>query len=208
MTPRRNAQTWVTATMLQTLAEHEHEAGGVLTAATLRAWTAGRLSPVQYGHATAKMCALGFFLHRPRVINGERVDTYVLTDDGIAAIDAACSGAVRKSGPKVSRKPNPVDPQSLTARLWQLMRVRRMLDTETATHTLCDAGDPAEFERRRETVRRTLHRWASAGAIAESARRVNLPGQAATSNGCKRFVLVVDTPLPPAWRRSGRGPDA
>lgn len=195
-----SATTWVTAAALQALAEHTIVEGGMFTAGQLADWTAGSLSAPQRINASTRLCALGFVRHEVRVIDGLRTDTYTVTADGAAAIEAAALGSVRKSGPKGHRKPNPVQPEALATRLWGLVRVRRVIDSDSAARTLCTAGDE-EFERVRATVRRTLRRWELAGALKPGAKRVKQAGDPATSNGSKRYVLVTDTgPTPPRWR--------
>ena len=185
---------WVTAAALQALAQRQAVAGNEFTAAQLGGWLGAGVTSEQRVHATTRLCALGFVRHRVLVIDGARVDQYTLTAEGEAAVRAAAGGQVRKSGPKAAHgKRRALDPQSLSARLWALLRMRRMLDAESAASTLCDAGD--DFDRMRASIRRYLRRWADAGAVQESARRINAHG---TSNGVKRFVLVNDTPRPPS----------
>lgn len=204
-----NPTTWVTATALLALARRCLVEGGTFTAEQLADMTAPTgptpLTPEQRVHASSKLCALGFVkhrVHRDRA-TGEQVDVYTVTAEGAAAIQAAGQGHVRKSGPKggIGGCPQrPVPAGTITARLWQLMRMRRMLDSDTAAQTLCNAGEH-DFKRMQATVRRTLARWAATGAIAESRKRVPVAGQAASSNGCKRYVLVKDQPTPPRLPR-------
>lgn len=188
---------WVTAEVLQLLAQRRLVRGSVFSAAELAAWLAGRLTPAQRVHATSRLCALGFLAHRHTMSEDglDRTDLYTLTAEGAAAVREAAAGQVRKSGPKGAHgKRHAVDPQSLSARLWALLRMRRMIDSESAASTLCDAGG-GDFERQRASIRRYLHRWAEAGAVQESARRVNAHGN---SNGLKRYVLTADAPEPPS----------
>lgn len=199
--PQTTPPRWVTAAVLQALAQRNAAAGNEFTAAQLDQWLAGALKPAQRVHATTRLCALGFLRHCVIIVDGGRVDMYTVTAEGAAAVRAAGSGQVRKSGPKAPHgKRHALPPQSLSARLWALLRMRTMLDAESATATLCDAG--GDFERTRASVRRYLRRWADAGAVAESARRVNAQG---TSNGFKRFVLVADAPQPPSLYRRKAG---
>lgn len=197
-----NPVTWVTAAALLALAEHTIVEGGMFTAGQLAEWTAGTLSDTQRVNASSRLCALGFVRHQVRVLDGERTDCYTVTPEGAAAVEAAALGSIRKSGPKESRKPNPVKPEALATRLWNLVRVRKIVDSDAAARTLCTAGEQ-EFERVRATVARTLRRWELAGALQAGAKRVKTEGQAPTSNGAKRYVLVKDTgPTPPAWRQA------
>lgn len=197
-----NPVTWVTAAALLALAEHTIVEGGMFTAGQLAEWTAGTLSDTQRVNASSRLCALGFVRHQVRLLDGERTDCYTVTAEGCAAIEAAALGSVRKSGPKTTRQPNPVKPEALATRLWNLVRVRKIVDSDAAARTLCTAGEQ-EFERVRATVARTLRRWELAGALQAGAKRVKTEGQAPTSNGAKRYVLVKDTgPTPPAWRQA------
>lgn len=196
--------TWVTATVLQVLAQHQlGRAGASFDAAELDLWVKGLISSKQRVHATTRLCALGFLKHAPVLdAQRQRQDRYTVTGDGAAAITEAARGMVRKSGPKGHRAPNPIKPESLVARLWALVRMRRIVDSDTATQTLCDAGE--DFKRVAGTVRKYLRRWAAAGALDESAMRVGAVG---TSNGCKRYVLREGwecSATPPAWRQIAR----
>jgi hypothetical protein len=192
---------WVTASALKALAAQRKRAGEEFTAGELALWTRSELTPDQRVHASTRLCGLGFVRHHAEIILGERVDVYTITDDGAAAIQAAAQGEVRKSGPKDTRAPNPVRPDDLSSRLWTLLRMRKVLDTDAAARTLCDAGD--DFERMRATVGKTLRRWEMAvpDAVQASQRRVPVAGQSKMSNGAKRYVLVKDLgPTPPRWR--------
>lgn len=202
----RNDTRWVTAAMLQALAQHGSKSGDRITAPLLRLATAGKLTPRQHTHATTRMCALGFLTHRVAVIEGQRVDVYTLTPEGAAAVQAAGLGEVRKSGPKGPHgHMRPTGPQTLSGRLWALMRVRRALDSDSAARVLCDAGEQ-DFKRVQATVRRTLARWAATGAVARAARRVKAGDASPHSNGCQRFVLMQDSPTPPRWRQPNSCP--
>jgi hypothetical protein len=196
---------WVTAAALQALAAQGLRAGAEFTAGELECWTRSTLTRQQRVHASSKLCALAFVRHRLERTGGGLipVDTYRITAEGAAAIQAAAQGQVRKSGPKGSRAPNPTDPDALASRLWRLLRMRRALDSDTAAQLLCDAAS-GDFERVQATVRRTLARWATTPQVQVAARRVAVPGQARSSNGCKRYVLVHDTPEPPRWRQAGK----
>lgn len=188
---------WVTATVLRELGLRAQRPGAKFTATELAAWTAGTLSQEQRVHASSRLCALKFVQHSVAVVDGDRHDVYTVTPDGWAAMQAAVGGHVRKSGPKGTRKPNPINPDSLAARLWSLVRLRKIVEVDTAAQTLCDAGDD-EYARVHETVARTLRRWEQCGALQGAAKRVKR--DVARSNGTKRYVLVVDSLEPPRWR--------
>lgn len=196
---------WVTAAALQALAKQFSDQGWGLrsefTANELADWTVGSLTADQRVHATTRLCALGFLNHRVGLIEGDRHDIYTVTPEGAAAIQAAASGQVRKSGPKTTRKGNPVNPDAFSTRLWNLLRIRKMLTPRQAAETLCDAGDD-DFDTRRATARKCLRRWANAGALEESEKRIGAEG---TSNGDKRYVLVKDSPTPPVWHKPRHG---
>lgn len=203
MTAATPTTRWVTAAVLQVLADHQYREGHKFLAGQLAAWTAGVLTPEQRVHATSRLCALGFVDHEVFVMNGERVDHYTVTADGAAAIQAAAQGYVRKSGPKGSRSPNPVREDALTTRLWALVRLRKIIDSEDAARTLCDAGEQ-DFERVRATVRKTLRRWELAEALQAASRLIKRRGDAPSSNGNKRYVLVRDSVEPPRWRQAAK----
>lgn len=197
--PAASTERWVTATALQALAALWFRSGQAFTSADLAGW-ARTLTPVQRVHATSRLCALGFITHEVRVLrecdHDVRADLYTVTPAGQAAIEAAFMGDVRKSGPKGSRRPNPVAHGALVSRLWALLRMRGSADSDSAAQVLCDVGE--DFEQTRATVRKYLRRWCIAGALAESSRRIGPQGH---SNGVKRYVLVQDSPTPPAWRQ-------
>lgn len=190
-------RTWVTAEALKALAARPLSAGSEFSAVDLAAWTASTLTPEQRVHATSRLCMLSFVRHHVAVIADERTDVYTITPDGCAAIQAARLGQVRKSGPKTTRKGNPVKASAFSTRLWQLVRIRKILTPREAAETLCDAGED-DFERRRDTARKCLRRWCNAGALAEGKKRVGAEGN---SNGDKRYVLLKDSAEPPTWHK-------
>lgn len=196
---------WVTGITLQALARSGATAAGQqFTARQLHGFLRGALKPEQRVHATTRLCSLGFLQHKAQL---EEVDghlqpgsLYTITTEGAQAIAAAAAGHVHKSGPRGPReRGKALPPGSLADRLWKLVRVRKVIDSETAARTLCDAGDPDAFRRTRDTCARTLRHWELAGALQAAARRVAVAGQARTSNGNKRYVLITDAPQPPRW---------
>ncbi len=202
--PQAEPVRWVTATVLAALAERHLVAGSEFTAAQLASWVQPPLTAEQRVHATSRLCSLSFLRHRMQLqAQGGvdvQVDTYALTPDGQAAVEAAAAGHVRKSGPKGSRKPNVPPADAFSTRLWNLMRIRKMLTPSQGAELLGNAGDD-DFERRRDTARKCLRRWANTGALQESVRRVGAAGQ---SNGEKRYVLVKDSALPPNWHQANK----
>lgn len=194
---------WVTAKALVALAALGFKAGQTFTSGDLAGW-ARSLTSAQRVNATTRLCALGFVSHQVKILREAeqdvRADVYTVTAEGAAAIEAAFMGHVRKSGPKSTRKPNPVPAGALVTRLWALLRIRHATDSDSAAQLLCDAGQ--DFEQTRATVRKYLRRWCAAGSLVESSRRIGPQGH---SNGVKRYVLVKDSPTPPAWRQIAKG---
>jgi hypothetical protein len=205
---------WITAAALSALADNGvTRAGLTFTADNLAGWTRGTLRTTQRVDASSRLCALGFVKHSQvrELVRGQQcrqIDVYTLTAEGAEAVKAAAAGHVRKSGPKGSRKANPIDQQALTSRLWQMVRIRKIVDSDVAARLLCDAGDEEEFRRMRDSIRRYLRRWANVGSLAESVRRVHSDGAGTTSNGSKRYVLVIDSPEPPKWWPKAQGRDS
>lgn len=198
---------WVTATVLQLLAQHGMgAAGATFTATELAVWVKGQLTQEQRVNATSTLGRLQLLKHDMRVEGAAGlVDRYTVTQAGAKAIAEAAAGYQRKSGPKGSRKPNPHKRDSLVMRLWSLVRMRGLVDSDSAARTLCDAADPADFTRMQASVAKYLRRWCDAGALDESSRRV---GAAGTSNGCKRYVLKPEWQAaaePPRWRQIAKG---
>lgn len=197
------AVVWVTATVLQLLAQQGlGRAGATFTATELAGWVGTALTQQQRVNATSTLCRLQFLKHQV-AHEGDtgREDRYTVTAEGAIAVQEAQQGQQRKSGPKGARKPNPHRRDSLVMRLWTLVRMRGMADSDSAARTLCNAGQQAEFERMQATVAKYLRRWCAAGALDESSRRVGAEG---TSNGCKRYVLREDWKAraePPQWRQ-------
>lgn len=200
-TPTLPGTRWVTAAVLRVLADMVLRQGDWFLSSQLATWTDGTLTPEQRVHATTRLCALGFVEHQVKVQDGARVDRYTVTAEGQAAIEAAAQGHQRKSGPKGTRAPNPVRADALTTRLWALVRIRKIVDSEEAARTLCDAGD-ADFERVRATVRKTLRRWELAEALQAGSRLIKRRDDPVQSNGNKRYVLVRDSVEPPRWRQA------
>lgn len=184
---------WISAAVLVALAARGMGAGDSFTGATLRQWVpqlgkAGRA----FGYAVHTLTRNDFITsnRQPPGPGGETVVLYSITRTGAEAIKAAASGALHRSGPKGPHsKDRAVPANTFAVRLWALMRARQVLDSETAAATLVDAGD--DVAKATETARTYLARWACAGALTVSARR--LP------RGVKRYVLVKDSPTPPAW---------
>lgn len=191
---------WVTAAALHALARHTIVEGGCFTAAQLADWTVDDLTPEQRVHATTRLCALGFLHHQVQVRDGQREDVYTVTADGNAAIEAAAAGHVRKSGPKGTRAANPVRSDALSTKLWALVRLRKVIDSDSAARTLCNAGED-DFNSVRATVRKTLRRWELAGALQAGSRLLKTRDDPMHSNGSKRYVLVRDSVDPPRWRQ-------
>jgi hypothetical protein len=203
---------WVTAEALLTLGAIGIErAGQKFTAGDLSEWTRLSLTPSQRVNASTRLCALGFVSHKVAVLPDDktgsdmRTDLYTLTAEGAEAVKAAVQGHVRKSGPKGQRRSNPIDEDTLSRKLWDLMRMRRMLTSASAAATLADAGCSADdYRRLRSSAQRYLRRWTDAGALTVADKRVHEPGMPPTSNGLKRYVLISDSVAPPSWYRASK----
>lgn len=197
---------WITQAVLAALAQQGiRKAGDVFSARQLARWlTEAEVNAQQRTRVTSRLCLQGFLEHQHIV---EEVDgaelagvMYTLTETGAAQVAAVAAGQAHLSGPKAARDvPNVARDGTLAKRLWDLARIRRALDSGEAAQLLCDAGDPDAYRRTEATIRRTLRRWALAGAMAEAARRVQVEGQARTSNGRKRYVMQSDAVDPPRW---------
>lgn len=200
---------WITATLLQTLAARgQGKAGATFTSTELIDWLGSELTDQQRTTATSALCRLQYVKHQFRHGGPTGQESlYTVTAEGAAAINEAGQGHVHKSGPKGPTGPQkaPPPPDSLVMRLWKLVRMRGLVDSDSAAVTLCDAGDPVAFKRMQDSVAKYLRRWCQAGALAESARRVGAVG---TSNGCKRYVLQdawKSSAEPPRWHQVTKG---
>ncbi len=183
---------WTSAAVLVAMAARGLGKGSTFTSTQLRAWVPGLREGNRFKRAMATLEANQFVTFRMHTEpgNAQSHAVYTVTPTGAEAIKAAASGVVRKSGPKGPHGKNRVvPPNTFAARLWALMRARQMLDTATAAATLVDAGQ--DVDTAAKTAQRYLARWASTGALAVSKQRL--------ACGCKRYVLVKDSPTPPAW---------
>jgi hypothetical protein len=195
---------WVTAEVLLLLHGHQcGNAGIMFTNIDLARWVGKRMAPEQRVHATSRLCTLGFLHAKLQLVNDGPTTVYTVTAEGAGAIAAAGAGHVRKSGPKGTRRGPPPALGTLAQRLWALVRVRRIVDSESAAQTLADAG-VGEFASLRATVAKTLRRWELAGALAPRAKRVHVAGQPTQSNGVKGYVLLQDAPRPPVWTAAAK----
>jgi hypothetical protein len=187
---------WTSAALLVALVARNFKAGQSFTSAMARGWVPQLKEGRRLKHAIETFTDNGWVTSRMVLYRGAHtMAEYTLTKVGGEAVKGAASGPPHKSGPKGPHKQDRQVPAgTFAARLWALMRARRMLDTETAASTLVDAGD--DVATASKTAQRYLARWASTGAIAVSAKR--------EANGCKRYVLQIDTPNPPAWTPRAR----
>lgn len=172
---------WVTAAALAALAENgKTRRGATFTIQQLRQWAPGLVGE-KARFATEKLKKLEY-------IETTKPGHYVITGDGAAAVKAAAEGKVLKSG-QHGPKNRPPAPESFAARLWALLRARKVIDSGTAAATLIDVGgDVAAGEIRAQLY---LRKWERVGAVAASKRRL--------ADGRKQYVLVQDTPNPPEW---------
>lgn len=182
---------WVTSALLVALAARLMHRGTHFTSEDMRTWVPALKGEMQRKSAAATLLRCGFVRQAMRVDSkGRSYARYTVTAEGEAAIKAVAQGGVHTSGPKGPHQADrTAGKTTFVVRLWALMRARGMLDSHAAAATLVDAG--GDFATAAKTAQRYLARWASTGAVQESRRR--------EANGCKRFVLVNDSPTPPAW---------
>lgn len=186
--------TWITATVLKTLADRGlTRRGSSFLTTELDAWVQGQLDARQSSNAKARLVALEFITHHA-VSHKELGHThkYVLTEAGAAAVAEAAAGKVRKSGPMARGRRCPVPSRdSLVWKLWDLLRIRKVLESDTATELLCDAGN--DNARVQGAISRCLREWARRGVLTEAKRRVHITansgGQRGGSIGVRRYVL-------------------
>lgn len=183
-TPAKAAQVaenprWVTSTVLRALAQLAPDKGQQFTVDALAKVTP-ELSPVRRQRAITKLLALGFITYR-RVLRDQVAHcVYRVTPEGAAAIAAAAQGAVLMAGQAGPRSPAR---DSFRARLWQLVRIRKVVVAEDAVQLLLDAGDP-RFISKRNKANEYLRAWAANGVLQLSAKR--------GPRGQKHYVLVTD----------------
>lgn len=185
------ADRWVASALLRALAALAPRAGQRFTGPALAA-SLPELPANRRANGTRRLVALGFVTHARSLVEGRPVYTYTVTPEGAAAIAAAASGAVLMGGRQGTLA---AKPGTLRARLWALLRMRRVLDAESATRLLCDAGD-SSFVSKRNHINEFLRRWRDAGVVDLST--------AIGPRGQKRYVLVVDSgPAVPAFKPRG-----
>lgn len=194
-------QRWTSSALLVALAVRGLKAGDSFTAAQARKW----VPQLQQGQRMKQAVQTLFnnqFVNSRRYIDqdtGDTVTEYTLTAVGGEAVKSARAGAVHASGPKGPHSCNRKVPAgTFASRLWALMRARRMLDSDTAASTLVDAGD--DYAVAMKNAQRYLANWAKTGAIVESKQRL--------AGNRKRYVLINDTPEPPAWTPKARARNA
>lgn len=178
---------WVTSIVLRALAQLAPKKGNTFCADDLAA-RAPELSAARCRRAITKMLDLQFITYKRRLVGQVAQSVYTVTADGAAAIAAAGQGAMLMSG---AHQAKPAAPGTLRARLWALMRIRKVLGADEAVQLLADAGDRA-FISKRNKANECLRRWQLAGVLQLSAQ-VGPRGQ-------KRYVLVADPgPAVPAF---------
>lgn len=170
---------WVTSAVLRALAGLAPKKGAQFTVEALAKVTAD-LSPVRRQRAITKLIELGFITYRRMLSGGAAYSVYTVTADGAAAIEAAAQGAMLMAG---QQGPRPVAAGSLRARLWHLVRIRKVISADEAVQLLADAGDPA-FVSKRNKANECLRAWAANGVLQLGAKR--------GARGQKQYVLVTD----------------
>jgi DNA-binding MarR family transcriptional regulator len=189
--PAANSERWVASALLRALATLAPCAGQRFTGPALAA-SLPDLPARRRANGTRRLVALGFVTHARSLVDGRPVYTYTVTPEGAAAIAAAASGAVLMAGRQGTLAARP---GTLRARLWALLRMRRVLDAETAARLLCDAGD-SSFVSKRNRINEFMRRWRDAGVVDLSA--------AIGPRGQKRYVLLADSgPAVPAFKPRG-----
>lgn len=188
---------WVTGAALAALAARGMAKGDTFTVADLRLWLP-QVAAVGLKTVAVRLMKLNFVTSN-RAVDVETAEiksVYTITADGAAAIRVVAGGEAYGCGRKGLRYTGrKARTDTFVARLWALVRARKILDSASAAATLVDAGDDKKVRTAARHAKRYLALWASAGALEVS--RVRLP------NGCKRYVLVNDTgPTPPAWTRA------
>ena len=192
MTSALDDTRWVTSAMLAALAARSKAKGDTFTSVNMREWVPALQTGTKCRNAAEKLLKLRWVTLKAIADKaaGSTYSQYTITAAGAAAIAAVASGKPHKSGPKgphkVSRTPGNT---TFIARLWALMRARGMLNSQDAASTLVDAG--GDVKKAADYAQRCMAHWVAVGAVAESRVR--------ETNGCKRYVLVKNTPTPPEW---------
>ncbi len=198
ITSESGSRHWTTGAFLVELARRDLKQGSRFTTLELEAWMPEAVESGLVRKAIEVCKRNGYLTSKMSLCKdtARTLSTYTVTALGAEAIRAAAAGKLPKGGARgplsVARPPST---GTFVARLWALMRARRTLDALTAAETLVDAGGNVTTAAR--TASGHLSRWAAAGALAEGRKR--------EANGCKRYVLVQDSPHPPAPPRKGRG---
>lgn len=193
---QQRQQRWTTGAVLQALGGHGLGMGDSFRSGELAEWMP-RMKREQRWEVTKRLADQGLLKARMHYVDNfaTREGIYTITAAGAAAIEAAMAGELPRSGPKGTHPSHvrPAAPDSFAARLWALLRMRQVIDSETAACTLVDAGEDVKKARRK--ANHYLRNWCAIGVITESAQRVN---QVGNSNGNKRYVLTNDCgPQPP-----------
>lgn len=183
---------WVTSIALRALGQLAPKKGDTFTADALAIHTP-ELSAARRRRAITKLLGLQFIAYKRHLVGQAALSIYTVTADGAAAIAAAGQGAMLMPGAQLAK---PAAPGSLRARLWALVRIRKVLGADEAVQLLADAGDPAYISKRNK-ANECLRRWQLAGVLQLSAQ-VGPKGQ-------KRYVLVTDPgPAVPLFKLRGQ----
>lgn len=183
---------WVTSIALRALGQLAPSKGDTFNADALAICTP-ELSAARRRRAITKLLGLQFIAYKRQLVGQAALSVYTVTADGAAAIAAAGQGAMLMPGAQLAK---PAAPGSLRARLWALVRIRKVLGADEAVQLLADAGDPAYISKRNK-ANECLRRWQRAGVLQLSAQ-VGPKGQ-------KRYVLVTDPgPAVPLFKLRGQ----
>ena len=170
---------WVTSVVLRALVGLAPKSGDQFATEAL-AQATPNLGAVRRQRAVKKLLDLGFIAYRRKLAGTVTRSIYTVTADGAAAIQSAAQGAMLMAG---QRSPRPVAAGSLRARLWHLVRIRKVIMADEAVQLLADAGDPA-YVSKRNKANECLRAWAANGVLQLGAKR--------GPRGQKQYVLVAD----------------
>ncbi|WP_293222263.1 hypothetical protein [Ottowia sp.] len=181
---------WFVVPALAAIGRHVKRAGTGITAARLSTWTSDAQLDFPPRVAEAALQTLwrhGFVApaSKPHVVP-RSTRYWVVTFEGVHAAQAALLALPDAPGPDV---------QSLSVRLWNLLRIRRRLTAMEAAQTLIDAGDDFAMQTRR--IAAQLAAWAR-----HSPTIVVVAGKRESGRHL-RYVLLNDLGRWPAPSRAG-----
>lgn len=170
------------------------------TAAQLSGWvpaypnanTAKLAIDILVRHAYIEMCEQPARNKRTHVV--APADRWHLTHIGANAVQQAVDSCEPLDQRAYGRMAEPGTVNPFALRLWNLLRIRRMLTADDAASLLIDAGDNTAAARRKAGELLLAWQRACPQALRLSAKRIN---------GFKRYVLQVDVGAMPPETREG-----